>query len=118
MKLLSLLITALLFAPAVFAEGGAAQGPGAMGNIIFIVALFAMLYFLMIRPQTQRAKAHKNLMATLQKDDEIVTNGGLVGKITKVSEQFLGLNLGNNIEVTIQKQAVATQLRKGTLKSI
>ena len=95
-----------------------AKQSGMSGQIIMIAVLFGGMYFLMIRPQSKRAKEHSNLLAGLVKGDEVVTTGGLVGKINKVVDQFLILIIAEGVEVTVQKQAVAFVLPKGTLKSI
>ncbi|MGD0466480.1 MAG: preprotein translocase subunit YajC [Gammaproteobacteria bacterium] len=88
------------------------------GQIIMIAVLLGGMYFLMIRPQSKRAKEHSNLLSGLVKGDEVVTTGGLVGKINKIVDQFLILIIAEGVEVTVQKQAVSFVLPKGTLKSI
>ena len=95
-----------------------AKQSGMSGQIIMIAVLFGGMYFLMIRPQSKRAKEHNNLLAGLVKGDEVVTTGGLVGKVNKVVDQFLILIIAEGVEVTVQKQAVSFVLPKGTLKSI
>ena len=72
----------------------------------------------MWRPQSKRAKEHKNLVEALNKGDEVVTNGGIAGKINKVSEEFVLVEIAQGVEMKIQKQAIAAALPKGTLKSI
>ena len=71
----------------------------------------------MIRPQSKRAKEHRELVAGISKGDEVVTNGGILGKITDVSEQYVTLEVADNVEMKIQKSAVATVLPKGSLKA-
>ncbi len=98
---------------------GAPQGGGfEMIIMLGIVAVF--IYFMIYRPQAKRAKEHKNLMAGMQKGDEVLTNGGLVGKIVKISEDndFIVIALNDNNEVTIKKDFVSAVLPKGTLKSL
>jgi preprotein translocase subunit YajC len=98
----------------------AADAPAADGglfNLIMLVVLFVVFYFLLIRPQTKRAKEHKQMVETLQKGDEIVTNGGLLGKITELGENFIAIDLGSS-EVKIQRQAIATVMPKGTMKTL
>lgn len=76
------------------------------------------MYFVIIRPQQKRAKEQRNLLNTLAPNDEIITAGGMLGKIVKVSEQYLTVALNENTEIVIQKSSVASLLPKGTLKSI
>jgi preprotein translocase subunit YajC len=83
-----------------------------------MILMFVVLWFLMIRPQMKKAKEHKQLIAALQKGDEVVTGGGLVGKITKVDDNYISLEIAEGTEVIVQKPAVAIALPKGTLKSL
>ena len=96
------------------AEGG---GTPMFGNFLFLGLMFAVFYFLIIRPQQKRSKEHKNLVAGLSKGDEVVTNGGLLGRITDVSESFVTLELADGFLVKLQRQAVANVMPKGTIKS-
>lgn len=86
-------------------------------NIFPLIAIFAIFYFLLIRPQMKRAKEHRQLVAQLSKGDEVITNGGLLGKITDVSETFVTLELADNVQIKLQRQAVANVMPKGTIKS-
>lgn len=87
-------------------------------NIILISVLFvAVFYFLMIRPQTKRNKTHQQLINNLQKGDEIATIGGMLGRIIKIDENIITLELAENIQIKIQKSSVANLLPKGTLKN-
>lgn len=90
---------------------------GGMSSLIMLVVFFAVFYFLLWRPQAKRAKEQKNLLANLSKGDEVVTAGGLVGRITKVNENFVVLAVADNVELTVQKGAITSTLPKGTLKS-
>ena len=102
-----------------WAQGSGAAGPGGgMESIILIVLMFAVLYFLMIRPQMKRAKEHKTLIETLQKGDEVVAGGGLLGRISKINENYVTLEIANGVEVQVQRPAVQLVLPKGTLKNI
>jgi len=83
-----------------------------------LILIFVVFYFLLIRPQTKRAKEHKTMVAGLAKGDEVVTNGGLLGRITAVGENFVQLKVAENVEVKIQKQAVANLMPKGTSKEL
>jgi preprotein translocase subunit YajC len=95
--------------------GGA--GGGGMESIFLIVAMFAVLYFLMIRPQMKRAKEHKTMVEALQKGDEVVTAGGVLGRISKVGDAHLTLEVAPNVEIQVQRSAVQTVLPKGTIKN-
>jgi preprotein translocase subunit YajC len=83
-----------------------------------IILLFVILYFLMIRPQMKRAKEQKAMIEALQKGDEVVTAGGMVGRITKLGEQYLTLEIAANTEIVVQRSAVQVPLPKGTLKTL
>lgn len=95
--------------------GGAAPGGGLL-TFLPLVLMMVVLYFLMIRPQQKRVKEHRAMMEALKKGDEVVTNGGLGGTITKVGEAYMGVRIADNVEVNIQKQAIAALLPTGTLK--
>lgn len=95
----------------------AAPADAGLFNLIMLVVLFVVFYFLLIRPQTKRAKEHKQMVDTLQKGDEVVTNGGLLGKITELGDNFISLDVGNS-EVKVQRQAVAAVMPKGTMKTL
>jgi preprotein translocase subunit YajC len=83
-----------------------------------IILLFVILYFLMIRPQMKRAKEQKAMIEALQKGDEVVAAGGLVGRITKLGDQYLTLEIAPNTEIVLQRSAVQVPLPKGTLKTL
>ncbi|SFH29444.1 preprotein translocase subunit YajC [Modicisalibacter xianhensis] len=99
------------------AEGGAPAG-GGMAQIIMLVGFVLIFYFLLWRPQSKRAKQHKQLINGLSKGDEIVIGGGLVGRVTRVNDEFIAMEIAEGTEVNVQKNAVAAVLPKGTLKSI
>jgi preprotein translocase subunit YajC len=105
--------------PSAFAQAPAG-GVGDSGLMSFlpIILMFVLLYFLMIRPQMKRAKEHKTMVDALQKGDEVITGGGVLGRITKVSEAYVTVEIAPNTEVSVQKAAVQTLLPKGTIKSI
>ena len=108
----------MLISPA-FAQ--AAGGFGDMGQwtgLLPIVLMFVLLYFMLIRPQMKRAKEHKAMTDALQKGEEVVTSGGVLGKITKVGEAYLTLEVAPGVEVNVQRSAVQTLLPKGTIKSV
>jgi preprotein translocase subunit YajC len=99
-----------------------AQGVGAPGggfeSMLLIVLMFVVLYFLMIRPQMKRAKEHKAMIEALQKGDEVVTAGGVLGRISKLNENYVTLEVAANVEVQLQRPSVQLVLPKGTLKNI
>lgn len=102
-----------------WAQAPAATDPtGGLMGMLPILLMFVVLYFLMIRPQMKRAKEHKSMVDALSKGDEVVTQGGMAGKIIKVGEAYVQLEIAPNVEIAVQKQAVATLLPKGTLKAI
>lgn len=82
--------------------------------IIFVIGA----YFLMIRPQNKRAKEHRKLMSDLSKGDEVVTVGGIIGKIVKLTEEFMIISVAENVDIRVKKNAIANVLPKGTIKSI
>jgi len=117
-KQLTLLVLMVLSGTAL-AEGAAQPGePSALMQLIFFGGFILIFYFLMWRPQSKRAKEHKNLVASLAKGDEVVTNGGIAGKITKVTDDFVAVEVSDGVELKIQKVAVSSTLPKGTLKGI
>ena len=100
----------------------AQAAPAAADNPIMsflpLVVLFAVFYFLLIRPQQKKAKEHKKMVETMKKGDEVITSGGILGKITDVSENYLTCKIAENVEVKIQSHAVTTVLPKGTIKNL
>ncbi len=106
-----------MFISNAYAETAAASQGGFM-DFLPLIALIAVFYFLILRPQSKRAKEHKEMMAALQRGDEVITMGGEVGKINNVFDEYVSVELAENIEVTIQKSAVQTVLPKGTIKAI
>ncbi|MBP5997146.1 MAG: preprotein translocase subunit YajC [Azonexus sp.] len=91
---------------------------GGLMQLLPMILMFAVLWFLMVRPQMKKAKEHKALIAALAKGDEVVTGGGLVGKIIKVGENYVTLEIAEGTEVVVQKPAIGLVLPKGTLKSL
>ena len=86
---------------------------------LFIIIAFALVFYLIVwRPQSKRNKEHKELVAGLEKGDEIIAGGGLVGKIVKVEDQFIVLEAGTGVELKLQRSAVVQALPKGTIKNI
>jgi len=86
-------------------------------NLMMLIVLFVVFYFLLIRPQTKRAKEHKKMVESLSKGDEVITNGGILGKIINLGDNFVMLEIAANTHVKLQRQAVATIMPKGTMKN-
>ena len=102
-----------------YAQGAAGGDPtGGLMGMLPLILMFVVLWFLMIRPQMKRAKEHKAMLGALAKGDEIVTGGGVAGKVTDVGDSFVQVEIAPNTIVAVQKQAVATVLPKGTLKTL
>ena len=97
--------------------GGGSMGGDLMG-LLPIILMFIVLWFIMIRPQMKRAKEHKKMVEELQKGDEIITAGGIVGRVSKLSDAYLTLEVADGVEMRIQRSAVQVVLPKGTLKGI
>jgi preprotein translocase subunit YajC len=98
---------------------GAAQpsaGEGLLGLVPLLV-IFVIFYFLLIRPQVKRAKEHKKLVESVNKGDEIVTSGGILGKVTDVDDNFIGLEIADGMVIRVQRHAVTSLVPKGTIKS-
>ncbi len=98
-----------------YAQEAASQSGGLISFLPLIV-IFALFYFMLIRPQMKRAKEHRQLVSGLQKGDEIVTSGGLLGKITQIEDSFVTVKVAQNVEIKVQRHAVASVMPKGTLK--
>jgi preprotein translocase subunit YajC len=105
-----------------YAQGAAGGAQGQLLGFLPIILMFVVLYFLMIRPQMKRAKEHRTMLGALQKGDEVITSGGVVGRINKVGEGYVTVEVAQQgdkpIEMHIQKAAVQTLLPKGTIKAI
>jgi len=101
------------------AQTAAAADPsGGLMQMLPIVLMFVVLYFLMVRPQMKRAKEHKALLEALAKGDEVVTQGGIAGRIVKVGDNYVAVEIADNVEIQVQKAAITLVLPKGTLKSL
>ncbi len=106
----------MLISPA-WAQAGGGAG-GGYESLLLIVLMFGVLYFLMIRPQMKRTKEHKAMIDALQKGDEVVTSGGVLGRVSKLNENYVTLEVSNNVEILVQRPSVQLVLPKGTLKNI
>lgn len=96
----------------------AVAAPSPYINLVFLGGFVIIFYFLIWRPQSKRANEHKSLLASLSKGDEVMTNSGILGRITKVDDLYVGLQVADNLELKMQKASVAAVLPKGTIKSI
>jgi preprotein translocase subunit YajC len=97
------------------AAGSAPGGGDTLMGMLPILLMFVVLYFLMIRPQMKKAKEHKTMLDALQKGDEVVAVG-IIGKVVKIGDSFVTLEVASNVNIAVQKQAITTLLPKGTLK--
>ena len=108
-----------MFISNAFAQAAPAAAPeGGLMSFLPIVLMFVVLYFVMIRPQMKRQKEHKAMMEALAKNDEVITAGGVVGKVAKVGDTFVEVEVANDVVIQVQKSAVTTILPKGTIKSL
>lgn len=96
-----------------WAQAGAEQG-GSLFSLLPLVVIFILFYFLLIRPQQKRAKQHKEMVAAIKKGEEIVTNGGLLAKVTDVDDNFVTVEISSGLNVRVQRQAIAQVMPKGT----
>jgi preprotein translocase subunit YajC len=106
----------VIISPA-FAQAAPSGDSGYIG-LLPIILMFVLLYFLMIRPQMKRAKETKQMIEALQKGDEVITAGGVVGRITKLGDAYLSLEIAPNTEISVQKAAIQVLLPKGTIKTL
>ena len=97
---------------------GAADPAGGLMQFLPIILMFVVLWFLMIRPQQKKAKEHQAMLAALAKGDEVVTGGGIVGRVAKIGENYVSVEVSEGVEVQVQKPAIALVLPKGTLKGL
>ena len=111
----------LVFISSAFAQTAPAAAAGgdmqsSLMSMLPLVLMFAVLYFVMIRPQMKKAKEHKSMIDALAKGDEVVTAGGVLGKVSKIGDSYVGLEVANGVEVQIQRSAVVQVLPKGSIK--
>ena len=104
-----------------FISNAYAQGAGgqeSLMSLLPLVLIFVVFYFLLIRPQTKRQKEHREMVSALKVGDEVTTAGGLLGKVTEVKENFVRVELADNVVVTVQRHTVSSVMPKGTIKSV
>jgi len=100
------------------AHANSAPAPGGLMSFVPFIIIFILFYFMLIRPQMKQAKEHKKLLAELKKGDEIMLASGILGKIEKVADNFVILQISDNTQIKVQKNSVQAVLSKGTIKSI
>ena len=107
----------MLISPAYAQAAGASPGADLM-TFLPMIGIFVIFYFLLIRPQQKRAKEQRTMLGALQKGDEVVTAGGVVGKIAKLTDQYASIEIAPNVEVNVQRHSIAQLLPKGTIKAL
>ena len=90
----------------------------ALMQFLPMIGIFILFWFLMVRPQQKKMKEHKAMLDVLQKGDEVVSSGGMLGRVVKLTDEYITLEVANNTEVVIQRAAVGIKLEKGTMKSL
>ncbi len=106
-----------MFISSAYAQAAGGQGGLDLMGLMPLVLLFVLLYFLMIRPQAKKQKEHKTMLQGLQKGDEVVSAGGVLGTVISVGDQIVTLDISYGVEIVVQKAAVQTLLPKGSIKS-
>ena len=107
-----------MFISSAYAQASGASPGSDIMTFLPMIAIVVVFYFLLIRPQQKRAKETKAMLQALQKGDEVVTAGGIVGKISKLSDAYANVEIAHNVEITVQRSAISLLLPKGTLKSL
>ena len=97
---------------------GVSQSGGTGSFFLMMVIFFAIFYFMLIRPQTKQAREHKSMLESLSKGDEIVTSGGMLGRISKIGDNFIAIEVATNVEVKVQKNSISAIMPKGTIKGL
>jgi len=100
------------------AAGAAAEPTGSMIQFLPLILMFVVLWFLMIRPQQKKAKEHQAMLDALAKGDEVITGGGIAGRVVKINEGYVTVEIAEGVEINVQKPAIALLLPKGTLKGL
>ena len=103
--------------PDAFAQEAPAAGPGGFAPILMMVVFVVIFYFLLIRPQQKKAKEHQALVSKLSAGDEVVTTGGILGKVIEVGDSFVTMEIADGVRIKVQKFQVGSLMPKGTLKS-
>ena len=108
----------MLISPAYAQAAGAASQSDTLLTFLPMIAIFVVFYFFLIRPQQRKAKEARAMLDALEKGNEIVTAGGIVGRISKLTDQYATIEIAPNVEMTVQRVAIAQLLPKGTIKTI
>ena len=117
-KLLAAVILSFSFINNALAEAPSHSAEGSILSVLPMLVIFVLVfYFLLIRPQNRRAKEHRKLLEGISKGDEVSTNGGILGQVKKIDEQFVTLEIASGVEILIQKGAITNVLPKGTFKT-
>jgi preprotein translocase subunit YajC len=103
--------------PDAMAQAGGASPGGQFAPLLMMVVFIAIFYFLLIRPQQKKAKEHQAMVQRLSVGDEVVTNGGILGKVTEVGDTFVTMEIADGVRIKVQKFQIGSQMPKGTLKS-
>ena len=101
-----------------WAQGAGSGGGDFLVQLFPLILIFVVFYFLLIRPQQKKAKEHRTMLAALQKGDEVVTAGGLVGRVTKLTDQYAAVEIAPSVEINVQRAAIQQLLPKGTIKAL
>jgi preprotein translocase subunit YajC len=116
-KMIISLLSIALISTSAFAGGSAAPSGNPMSSILMLVVFFAIFWFLLIRPQQKKNKELRKMLSELSKGDEVVTNGGVIGKISKIDDTFVDLEVAENVIIKVQRNAVSNILPKGATKA-
>ncbi|BBE50329.1 Preprotein translocase subunit YajC [Ferriphaselus amnicola] len=100
-----------------YAEGAAPAAGGGIMDFLPLIALLAVFYFLVLRPQQKRAKDQKAMLEALSKGDEVLTTGGIMGRVTKIGETYTSIEIAENVVIQVQKETIQSVLPKGTIRS-
>ena len=118
--LINFIVELSVFISSAFAQTAPAAAAGGMGDSLMsmlpLVLMFVVLYFVMIRPQMKKSKEHRAMVDALAKGDEVVTGGGMLGKVTKLGDNYVSLEIASGVEIQIQRSAVVQVLPKGSIK--
>ena len=108
-----------LLIPTAYAQAaGQAPAPSLVSNLLLIGGMLLLFYFILWRPQSKRAKEHQELVSSISKGDEVMTSGGLLGKVTRVNDDYIAIQVADGVELKVQKSSVAAALPKGTINQI
>jgi preprotein translocase subunit YajC len=105
------------FINSAYAQAGGSSPQSMMGTLLLPVLLLVVFYFLLIRPQNKRAKEQRDMLSKIAAGDEVATSGGILGKVVEVNDQFVSLEIANDVTIKVQKFQIAQVLPKGTVKS-